>query len=248
MKITLTVARKRKANRLTMLALALGVAGAGPSAAQSENSVSLDGIALHLPSPAGYCSLDTNNSAEFRIFDKTAQALAAASSRLLEMAVVCDELAAFRTGGAQFHHFMEISVTLDNGAPLRVEDSRRKQYINQISATAPKLDMKSVGDLANSATQVAGVSTNLSQFGVLTQDDAAIYIGAVASYNNSAPLADVAAMTTAGGRAVSIAFYRNFVDSGTLTSLLEEAKHEARATIAANASKSNPPAGPRPQK
>ena len=108
--------------------------------------------------------------------------------------------------------------------------------------------MKSVGDLANSATQVAGVSTNLSQFGVLTQDDAAIYIGAVASYNNSAPLADVAAMTTAGGRAVSIAFYRNFVDSGTLTSLLEEAKHEARATIAANASKSNPPAGPRPQK
>ncbi|MEI9983413.1 MAG: hypothetical protein WDN69_09540 [Aliidongia sp.] len=86
-----------------------------------------------------------------------------------------------------------------------------------------------------------GVSTSIQRIGLVGQDEAAVYLGGVATYNEEV-VANVSALSLAGGRAVSCSFYRGNVDDGTVTTLLGEAKGEARAIIAANASADAAPA------
>lgn len=217
---------------MRLLLLVLGLMAAVPAAAQSEITASLGSKPLHLPLPSGYCAVDPAQSAEGKLAAIHAQALQP-MNQLLGIAMPCDQLTAYRDSQKPFDHYLEFTAQLQNGAPLPRADAGREAYLAELAAQIPHLDGGAPADTVDSPTQSAAVSTKIDKFGLIGQDEAAAYLASVATYNETT-LATLSALTAAGGWTVSAKFFRPYVDDGTVGGLLVEARHEARAMIAAN--------------
>jgi hypothetical protein len=220
----------------------LGLILAAPAAGQAppgEITAVLGDTTLHLPLPTGYCAIDRARPGEAALFDGQATALAP-MNELLGMAVACDELTASRDQNIPFSHYLEFMATEPGGQPIRRRNAERSTYLAELARRIQPLDSTAIAHLTQQApTQPSGVATSVQRVGLVGQDEAAAYLGGVASYNDTV-VANVAALTLAGGWALSCNFYDNKPDAGTTASLLAAAKAEARAMIAANAGSDAP--------
>jgi len=214
--------------------LTLGLLMAAPAAAAPEIAANLESATLHLPLPDGYCAIDTARRDETEFFDAQADALQPLN-RLLGVAVDCGQLDAFRSGKHQFDRYLEFMSTQRDGKPMQRPDTERAAYIHELAAHLPKLDTTGIAESAGRQSANGGIPTSIQRVGMVGQDEAAVYLGGVGTYNATV-LAYVSALSLAGGWAVSTNFYRNYADDQTVAGLLAEAKGEARAVIAANAS------------
>ncbi len=216
---------------LFLLGLILAVPAAG-QAPPAEITATLADRMLHLPLPAGYCAIDRGRPDEAALFDGQAQLLKP-DNALLGIAVVCDELTALRDQKTPFGHYLEFMATEPGGRPIQRADAERSAYITEFTGSLQMLDSASLEHLVNERTQVVGVRTSVQRSGIIAQDEAAAYLGGVATYDDVA-VESVTALTLAGGRALSCNFYDNKPNAGTTVALLAAAKAEARAVIAAN--------------
>jgi len=225
--------------RLFLLGLILAVPAAAETA-PAEIAAGLDDTTLHLPLPAGYCAIDRSRPAEAQLFDAQAAALEPLS-RLLGLAIACGELDAFRDHETPFGRYVAFTATEHDGKPIRRPDAERATYLAELAGKLPQLDAKTVADTANARAQPSGVATSIQRTGLVGQDAAAAYLGGIATYNDTA-ITNVSALTLVGGWAVSCSFFSNQAEAGTLPLLLDAAKAEARAVIAANGANAAPPA------
>jgi hypothetical protein len=227
--------------RLAFLLGLILAAPAGGQAAPAEVTAALGETTLHLPLPSGYCAIDQARPEEAKLFNAQAAALQPLSL-LLGLAIACDELDAYRADKTQFGRYLEFMATEHDGQPIRRPDAERGGYLAELAGQLPQLDAKTIADTANQRTQQVGVTTSVQRMGLLGQDEAALYLGGVATYNDVA-VTNVSALTLAGGWALSASFYRNKADADAVPLLLDAAKAEARALVAANAGSDAPPAG-----
>ena len=219
----------------------LGLILAAPAAGQAppaEITATLSGTTLHLPLPSGYCAIDRSRPDEAALFDAQARMLQP-QNELLGLAIDCAELDAFRDQKTQFGHYLAFLATEPAGTPIHRRNAERAAYVAELAGQIQTLDSAAIEQLANTHTQQMGVTTSVQRVGLVGKDEDAGYLGGVATYNDIA-VENVSALTLAGGWALSCNFYSNQPGPGTTQALLDAAKAEARAVIAANAGSDAP--------
>jgi hypothetical protein len=231
--------------RLRLLLLILGLIVAAPVRAETEISAPLGNAILHLPLPAAYCSIDITRPVEAKLFELQDKVLQP-QNRLLGFAMMCDELAAYRAENRQFEHYLIFMALLESGAPAQIPDSQRATFLAELATQLPQLDVDTLAGQIGDKLESVGVSAKIRRFGRVGQDEAAVYIGTVATVE-ARPLAGVGASTVAGGFAATASFYQPYADESSVTVLLDMARREAQAMIAANAPGAPSPAEPAPQ-
>lgn len=214
-----------------LLAL-LALLAATPAVAGSEITAELDGTTLHLPLPAGWCAAYNGKAHEATLLE-TMGRLLQPDQKLLGIGMDCKELIAFRDYGRQFTNSVAFAVMQKDGKPEHRPDAARDAYLAEVAREAQKTKAAELSVLLNMRLARARATHDVQKFGVIGQDASAVYVRTVTTLGWDS-IATVDAMTVAGGFAVSASFVRPYVDEQTTTGLLDQAKAEAQAMIAAN--------------
>jgi hypothetical protein len=215
------------------LLLILGLIATAPAAA-TEISVVAAGAKLHLPLPDGYCGLDPERARESTVFDRRTS-LMLPGERLLALALDCRELAAFRDRHQQFSHYLSFSLPLRDDKPVHIADAGRAEYLADLSARMPHVDLAAASDPKNNRAKSADALLDVRRMAAIGQDESAVYFGHIIVVDNVRTLAVATAVTAVGGLVVSAEFKLPYEDDHTLDTLLDQARHEAPLLVAANA-------------
>ena len=221
-----------------LLAL-LALLAATPALAAPEITAELDGTTLHLPLPSNWCAAYKGRAHEATLLETMSRILQP-SEQLLGIGMDCDELKAFRDYGRQFTNCIVFAVVLKDGKPAHHADAAREAYLSDVAREAQKTKAGEASVLLNMRMGRRRVTPEVQKFGVIGRDASAVYIRSVVTvgWDN---VATVDADTVAGGFALSASFVRPYVDERTTSSLLDQAKTEAHAMIAANPPPPPPP-------
>ena len=214
-----------------LLAL-LALLAATPAMAGSEITAELDGTTLHMPLPTGWCAAYKGKAHEANLLE-TIGHLLQPDQKLLGVGMDCKELVAFRDYGRQFTNSVAFAVLQKDGKPEHRPDSAREAYLSEVAREAQKTKAAELSVLLNMRLARARATHDVQQFGVIGRDASAVYVHTVTTlgWDN---IATVDAETVVGGFAVSASFVRPYVDERTTNGLLDQAKAEAHAMIAAN--------------
>ena len=214
-----------------LLAL-LALLAATPAMAGSEITAELDGTTLHMPLPNGWCAAYKGKAHEATLLE-TIGRLLQPDQKLLGVGMDCTELIAFRDYGRQFTDSVAFAVMQKDGKPEHRPDSAREAYLSEVAREAQKTKAAELSVLLNMRLARARATHDVQQFGVIDRDASAVYVRTVTTlgWDN---IATVDAETVVGGFAVSASFVRPYVDERTTNGLLDQAKAEAHAMIAAN--------------
>lgn len=144
-----------------------------PVAAADARQILIDGVALQLAVPGGYCELDPANSEDARVIDVADDI---PSREIILYFMRCDALEERRNGQVSYdQHFGRVSVALDGEDAARVHVSRAF-YISSVAALTPPID----GDRAKEFA-LTGKSRDqpIRVSGLLQIDENAAYSGEI---------------------------------------------------------------------
>lgn len=209
--------------------------------AQSTESVDLDGTAVKLTIPAGYCKLERGTPLGQAMYG-TQERLQNGVNRVLLLFIDCAELKKVTTTpGQRFSHHGSYLSPLSNGKASRVPGGMsRQQAVDEIAKSIPALDNDTMQGRVNSRTAAEGVTVSKMSSGLLTKDGNAAYLGLAA---NAAPSAGkdagerfraVIFMTVLKGIVVSGNLYAPVEPGAPFDKLLEAQKKNAAAAVQAN--------------
>ena len=215
------------------LFLLLGLITAVPVAAQPGITIGQGSTKLHLPMPDGYCTIDTERARESSLFERQA-GLMLPRQKLLALAIDCSELQAFRDRHRAFTRYLAFTTLLQDEKPVLVADPARAGYLADFAARSPHFDLKPPADPANKRPRPSDALVDARQMAVIDQDESAIYFGHVVVIKDVKAVDVVAVVTAVGGQAVSAEFRQPFGDDHSIEGLLDVARREAPALIAAN--------------
>jgi hypothetical protein len=220
-----------------LLSAIAGSAAVLPAAAAERAIVPLFGLppesTLRIAVPAGLCEVRTEGGPGEKRYHKIASdALRMGNTLLAALFVDCaahDELAADNFSPAAS---LTITLPLDNGAPARFPGRSRQSLLDEVAGPASQ----------NAAGATTGASAaylqRLREFdasatmprqslGLLAQDEAAVYTGAIARQvqdGQTINVASVGATTLLKDQVVTLNFLRNFEDTAGVPDLVDEAQ------------------------
>lgn len=198
---------------------------------------------------ADYCALDSQQYEYDRLMTDWQRQAQAGSNQLVQIFQNCKSLEGLRQGqqSGKFGRYSIVLMPLTNGQPTQVPGMTRDVLLAELTKVFNKgveLDTKSVEQRLNdSLDSVTGQNNGqiningVKQLGMLDQDPNAIYQGLVltASANDQTTVtAGIVAMSMVKGYVVSYNVYDDYVDEGTFTSLLGEAKEAMRTLVENN--------------
>jgi len=213
--------------------LILGLITAAPAVAESGITIGQGSAKLHLPMPDGYCTIDTERARESSLFERQA-GLMLPRQKLLALAIDCGELQAFRDRHREFTRYLAFTSLLQDEKPVLVADPARAGYLADFAARSPHFDLKPAADPANKRPKPSDALVDARQMAVIDQDESAIYFGHVVVVKDVKTVDVVAVVTAIGGKAVSAEFRQPFGNDHSIEGLLDVARREAPALIAAN--------------
>jgi len=209
--------------------------------AQGTESVDVDGTAVKLTIPAGYCKLERGTPLGQAMYG-TQERLQSGVNRVLLLFIDCAELKKVTsTPGQRFSHHGSYLAPLSNGKASRVPGGvSRQQAIDEIAKSIPALDSDTMAGRVNARTAAEGVKVSKMSSGLLTKDGNAAYLGLAA---NAAPASGKEAgerfravifMTVLKGTVVSGNLYAPVEPGAPFDKLLEAQKKNAATVVQAN--------------
>jgi hypothetical protein len=210
------------------------------SGADAKRAI-VGGVAIELPSLAGYCELDENHPSDRRHFDLMRKASPA--TRMLSMSADCRQLSDWRAGRrptlANYAQYQTISA-LENG-PLPLPPAQLiRQTCAEFRSQGGDLTSQSQSDIQRRLEQTrAGVKLNQMTFmGVLGEDPNACYaslLGLIrAEDGTEVEQATVFALTVVRGKAIYAYLFARFEGGQTLAAMLAQLRVDVAALEAAN--------------
>lgn len=211
-----------------------------PAAAHAaEITATLLGKPLHLPLPDGYCAADPAKQPDTVLLEHETKGLGSAN-QVLGVAVDCTELNDFRNGHNHMAHYVTFAAPLQNGQPIARSDSERQELIDTFVDQMTAADVQKAAEAAKKQTNGAATAVDIQRLWLVGQDEAAAYVGGVATHQyaqgQSLVNTTATAATVAGGGMVTANFHGDNPDDAAIAGMVELARHEARALIAANES------------
>jgi hypothetical protein len=210
------------------LLILLGAAGA----AHAE-TLYVDGAALVVTAPPGYCN--DQEPALLAFLQQTA-----VQRRPITIAAPCDELQAFKAGSLpRLQRYIVWSVeTTESGAALTMPGVSRTEFADGMASSLPVLDLSEVMKEANEGLGAIGLAAEIRSPGLIDRDPDAIYIASVLNYSGggetSNPIAVVVAFATIDGFSLTINAYDDLRNGGTFSELLGLVKPVMRSTLTDN--------------
>jgi hypothetical protein len=234
-----TAPARRFARRSLLAALPLCLASLAQ--AQGTESVDLDGTAVKLTIPAGYCKLERATPLGQAMYG-TQERLQNGVNRVLLLFIDCAELKKVTsTPGQHFTHHGSYLAPLSNGKVSRVPGGMsRQQAIDEIAKSIPAMDTDEMAGRVNSRTAAEGVKVSKMSSGLLTKDANGAYLGLAA---NAAPASGKEAgerfravifMTVLKGNVVSGNLYAPVEPGAPFDKLLQAQKKNAATVVQAN--------------
>jgi hypothetical protein len=154
--------------------------------------------------------------------------------KLLALAIDCAELQGFRERHREFTRYLAFTTLLQDEKPVLVADPARAGYLADFAARAPHFDLKPAAEPANKRPKPSDALLDARQMAVIDQDESAIYFGHIVVVKDVKSVDAVAVVTAVGGQAVSAEFRQPYADDHSIEGLLDVARREAPALIAAN--------------
>jgi hypothetical protein len=219
---------------------ALGLAPGGSARAQGTETVDLDGAKVNLTIPAGYCKMD--RATPFgQAYYGMQERMQAGVNRVLLLFVDCAELKkSIANPKEPFYHHGSFLSPLQGGRVTKIPAGyTRKQAVEEIAKSIPKLDEKQFEGSSNARTKAEGVTLSKVSSGLLTTDDNAAYMAIAANAGaaggkESERFRGVVFMTVLKSFAVSGNLYSPVEPGPPFDKLLAQQKANAAAVVKAN--------------
>jgi len=221
-------------------ALGLGLTLAAGAHAQGTETVDLDGTKINLTIPAGYCKMD--RATPFgQAYYGMQERMQANVNRVLVLFVDCAELKKSIANPRQpFYHHGSFLTPLQGGHVTKVPVGyTRKQAVEEIAKSIPKLDEKQFEGTSNARAKSEGVALSKVSSGLLTTDDNAAYMAIAANAGaaggkESERFRGVVFMTVLKSMAISGNLYSPVEPGPPFDKLLAQQKANAAAVVKAN--------------
>jgi len=227
--------------------LALGIARASIcwgllSTVAVAKEVKVGAATLVLPSPPGYCELDTTQTAEARAVSVTEKMLS--TNRLLAFSADCEQLAQYRTTNgatpldniAQYQTFVSWENIALPGAPETVIKSACEMMRSQ----AERVALGTTPEIKARAEQVLkNVKINdIQLLGVVGEEPLACYVALLKKFSSEIGTektqAVVLAATIVNFKLIYYYLYAPYATSATVTDTLQQVRTNIDALWAAN--------------
>lgn len=213
------------------------------TAEASAREVDLAGRHITLPIPEGYCDFVPQDDREKRIID-VFQSLNGGHNQVLNLFVECGELNSFRLGQtANFRRYGMYLAQLTDNALKPITGTSRAAFIEGVVKETPKLNPAELAQEIRLKSSQLKFDVNIQRMGILANDEGAAYLGILGGVadGGSQPsmFAGVVAITIVKNLSLTANLYRPYVDEGSFTAGLAEAKSLARSLVASNPSDSD---------
>lgn len=184
--------------------------------AASADIVEVLGQKLTFSNPSGYCTLG-NTQRERDLFN-ISQRSVEPGSRIVHVALPCNELEAFKRGTRdEFKHWVQIQLIGPKGEFKRIEIGR-ETFLAGIAKTSPILDIAEVNRRIRSALDDTDASVTRAQVSLLGRDGNAVYFSFRMNLNtgsSSRPVTGLSGITLVNSLPLTINVYEG---TGTATS------------------------------